>query len=309
MKKKIIVFFIMLFLLLLSYINKDITKEIIETKSENVETSNIEKEDNIKKVSINYNNKNETLELEEYVVGVLACEMPASFDIEALKALSVSARTYAVYKMYKNKDYVLKTTTKDQCYIDKETMKTKWKNNYEKYYNKILKATNETNNQILTYNDEPIIVFYFSISNGKTENVENVFSQKLDYLVSVDSSYDKKYNYKESTITIDLKDFYNKLNISKIENIDIEKTSSGRVNYIKINNTKYKGTTFRTMFNLKSTDFEIKINNDKVNIRTKGYGHGVGLSEYGANAMALEGFKYDEILSHYYKNTKLVNNY
>ena len=130
MKKKIIVFFIMLILLLLSYINKDITKEIIETKSENVETSNIEKEDNIKKVSINYNNKNETLELEEYVTGVLACEMPASFDIEALKALSVSARTYAVYKMYKNKDYVLKTTTKDQCYIDKETMKTKWKNNY-----------------------------------------------------------------------------------------------------------------------------------------------------------------------------------
>ena len=232
MKKKIIVFFIMLFLLLLSYINKDITKEIIETKSENVETLKNEKKDNIKKVSINYNNKNETLELEEYVTGVLACEMPASFDIEALKALSVSARTYAVYKMYKNKDYVLKTTTKDQCYIDKETMKTKWKNNYDKYYNKILKATNETNNQILTYNDEPIVAFYFSISNGKTENVENVFSQKLDYLVSVDSSYDKKYNYKESTITIDLKDFYNKLNISKIENIDIEKTSSGRVNYI-----------------------------------------------------------------------------
>ena len=126
--------------------------------------------------------------------------MPATFNNEALKAMAVAARTFALYKITTNKNYVLKSTTQDQCYIDESKMKKKWSSNYDKYYNKIKNAVNDTKNEYLTYNDKVIISFYFSISNGYTENCENVFSQKLDYLVSVDSSFDKTYNYKEKGI-------------------------------------------------------------------------------------------------------------
>ena len=311
MKTKFIVFFLMLFILLLTYINKEIIIEDkistnINTDTEKLLTSDINK---AKKVSLLYNDNQITMDLEEYVIGVVACEMPASFNIEALKALSVASRTYAMYKINRDENYILKTTTADQCYIDEDKMKEKWKDNYEKYLNKIKEAVNQTKNEILTYNNEPIIAFYFSISNGKTENVKNVFSQKLDYLVSVDSSYDKKYNYKEKTITISKNDFYKKLNINKIENIEIKKTISGRIDTISINDKTYKGTEFRKMFNLRSTDFNIEIEKENIIITTKGYGHGVGMSEYGANAMANEGYKYDEILYHYYLNTKIMNNY
>jgi len=263
--------------------------------------------DNTIYVSALVNNKKTDLSLEDYIVGVVSCEMPASFDIEALKAMSVAARTYALYKNERNK--TLKTTTDDQCYIDESAMKEKWKNNFDKYYNKINNAVNDTKGEYMTYNDKTIIAFYFSISNGKTENVENVFSQKLDYLVSVDSSWDKRNNSNEKDIKMKVSDFLKKLNINdnKINNIKIDRSNTNRINNIKINNKNYKGTKFRSLLNLKSTDIEIKYDNDYVYIHTVGYGHGVGMSQYGANYMAQDGYKYDDILKHYYKGVKIVN--
>ena len=259
--------------------------------------------DNTIYVSALVNNKKTDLSLEDYIVGVVSCEMPASFDIEALKAMSVAARTYALYKSERNK--TLKTTTDDQCYIDESAMKEKWKNNFDKYYNKINNAVNDTKGEYMTYNDKTIIAFYFSISNGKTENVENVFSQKLDYLVSVDSSWDKRNNSNEKDIKMKVSDFLKKLNIKN--NIKIDRSNTNRINNIKINNKNYKGTKFRSLLNLKSTDIEIKYDNDYVYIHTVGYGHGVGMSQYGANYMAQDGYKYDDILKHYYKGVKIVN--
>lgn len=310
MKKKFIVFFIMFVILIYSYKDKVIVGDNVFENDivdkDNVKDSKNSK-DNTIYVSALVNNKKTDLSLEDYIVGVVSCEMPASFDIEALKAMSVAARTYALYKSERNK--TLKTTTDDQCYIDEIAMKEKWKNNFDKYYNKINNAVNDTKGEYMTYNDKTIIAFYFSISNGKTENVENVFSQKLDYLVSVDSSWDKRNNSNEKNIKMKVSDFLKKLNINdnKINNIKIDRSNTNRINNIKINNKNYKGTKFRSLLNLKSTDIEIKYDNDYVYIHTVGYGHGVGMSQYGANYMAQDGYKYDDILKHYYKGVKIVN--
>ena len=299
--KRFIVFFIVFVCMIFSYVNKEksnvVLNEDIEIKKEEFN------------VNVSYNDEVINLELEEYVVGVVACEMPASFDDEALKAMSVAARTFALYKLENNKNYKLKSDTSDQCYISLSEMKDKCGNNFDKYYNKIKNIVYETKNEYMVYNDEVIISFYFSISNGYTENVENVFSQKLDYLVSVDSSWDKNSNYKSKDLKIKINDFFNKLGIDYSNNINIkyERSDTGRVNYLYINGNKFKGTKIRTLLSLRSTDFEISNDNEYVYIKTKGYGHGVGMSQYGANYMAKSGYKYDEILKHYYTDVEIVN--
>ena len=304
MKRKIIVFFILTFLLLLSYYDK---KENVNEVKKDIIISNKIKETNTQKVNIVYKNNTYELNLEDYVLGVVACEMPASFDIEALKAMSIAARTFALYKIKTNKNYKLSTTTKDQCYINEKQMKKNWGKNYEKNYNKIKKAVSETSNMYMTYKDKIIISFYFSISNGYTENCENVFSQKLDYLKSVDSSWDKDYSYKIKEVKFSEKDFLKKLKIndSKVKSVEIKKNKTNRASYVIVNGIKFKGTRFRTLLGLRSTDIEISVKSSKVYIKTKGYGHGVGMSQYGANAMAKKGYKYDEILKYYYKGIKI----
>lgn len=296
MRRKVIVFFIFLIIYFFST-NNNIDNKTDDFKEENQYVS-----------VLNNNNKINNIELEEYVIGVVACEMPASFDNEALKAMAVAARTYALYKMKQNKNYDVTTDTSSQCYITTNQMKSNWKNNYDKYYNKVKNAVEETNGEYMTYNDDIIIAFYFSITNGYTENCENVFSQKLDYLVSVPSSWDKDYSYKKENKKIELKDFLNKLNLIKIDNYKIYRYDTGRVKTIKINNKSYKGTQFRKLFNLKSADFDIDINDSYVIISTKGYGHGVGMSQYGAEAMSNRGYKYDEILKYYYTGIEIMNN-
>ena len=305
--KKIIVFLFVFVLLIISYKEKEYDLKIdnIEIKKEEkIET----KKSNVQKVSIVYKDKKEeTLNLEDYVVGVVACEMPASFDIEALKAMAVAARTFALYKIKTNKNYKLSTTTKDQCYITKSQMKKNWGKSYEKNYNKILKSVNETSNQYMTYNNKVIIAFYFSISNGYTENCENVFSQKLSYLRSVESKWDKEYSYKEKTVKMSEKEFLNGLNIkdNKVKSIKIINNKNNRAKYIYINGNKFKGTKFRSLLHLRSTDINIENKNGTIYITTKGYGHGVGMSQYGANSMAKKGYKYEEILKYYYSGIEL----
>ena len=305
--KKIIVFFIVFFMMLISYykkednIHKDNIVELYEDK--------IIEEDSKLFVNLFFDDDVITLDLEEYVVGVLACEMPASFDEEALKAMSVAARTFALYKINNNNNYILNSDVSDQCYISIEQMKLKWKNDFDKYYNKILNVVNKTKYEYMTYNDEVILSFYFAISNGYTENVENVFSEKLDYLVSVDSSWDSKYDFKSEIIKYSLDEFYSKLNINYSDDLSIEydKSVTNRINYIFVNGCKFKGTVFRKLLSLKSTDIEIIYEGDFVYIKTKGYGHGVGMSQYGANYMALNGYNYKDILKHYYTGIDIMN--
>ena len=305
--KKIIVFFIVFDVLVFSYYYKNTNQEVVK---KDFVVDNIKEEKNDYMIKINYNGKIEEIELEEYVVGVVSCEMPASFDYEALKSMAVAARTYALYKVNNKKGYVMKTTAVDQCYIDVDKMKTKWGSSFDKMYNKVKSAVNDTKYEFMTYKDDIIISFYFSISNGYTENCENVFSQKLDYLKSVSSEWDKDYNYKEKEVKYSIKDFLNKLSLTgnKIENISIDRTSTNSVTTININGKKFKGSKFKSLLSLRSTDIDIEYDEKNVYIKTKGYGHGVGMSQYGAHSMAKLGYKYDEILKYYYNGVEIVNN-
>lgn len=247
---------------------------------------------------------------EDYIIGVVAAEMPANFEIEALKAQAVAARSYVLKKIEQNKnnEYDILSSTMNQVYIDNNQMKAKWSNNYDEYLNKIKKAVIETKGQYLTYNGNVIEAFFFSTSSGKTENSEEVFSKALPYLRSVDSNWDNISPAFNSTNIFTLKEFYFDLNIPYNDKLNIniiETTSTGRIKKIKINNKEFSGNEIRNALKLKSTFFKIKLDKDKVIIETKGYGHGVGMSQYGAQAMAKNNYTYDQILKYYYQGVDI----
>lgn len=247
------------------------------------------------------------INLEEYVIGVIAGEMPASFDEEALKAQAIAARSYAINKINTSTtSYDVLTDITNQVYITIEQMQEKWGNDFNYYYEKIKNAVDATKGLVMTYDKEVISAYYFSMSNGYTEDVAAVFGGEKDYLVSVESSWDK--NVKNFTVltTISKEEFCTKLNI-ECNNIVINKIKRSDTNHVEtilVNNKEFKGTEIRSLLGLRSTDFTIEIDND-IKITTNGYGHGVGMSQYGANEMAKLGYTYDEILKYYYKNIEI----
>lgn len=243
------------------------------------------------------------IELEDYIVGVVAGEMPASFNEEALKAQAIAARTYAMYKMKNsNGTYDLVTDKTNQVYITEDKMKSLWQENFDYYFEKIKKAVYDTKDLIMTYNGDIILSLYFARSNGKTEDAIAVFGSNEEYLKSVESPEENL----TSEVTISKDKFCNKLNIScdAINISNVLKSSSGRINSLNINGKTFKGTEIRTLFDLKSTDFDITIDSE-IKFITKGYGHGVGMSQYGANKLAQNGKNYEEILKHYYQNINI----
>lgn len=253
----------------------------------------------------------EVVPFEDYVVGVLAGEMPVSFELEALKAQAVAARTYVMKKMSDNykKDYDIVDTVQNQVYLSEEDLKTKWQDKYQERINKIKTAVIETKGEYLSYEGKVIEAFFFSTSVGKTENSEDVFKEALPYLRSVDSSWDEEvspvFNDEEE---YSLQEFYDRLNLKYSDkiNLDIlETTSTGRIKKIKINNKEFTGSEIYKALDLRSTFFTINQTGSNVVIETKGYGHGVGMSQYGALAMAKKGYKYDEILKYYYQNIQI----
>lgn len=256
-------------------------------------------------IDILKNNNVDNAKLDNYVIGVVAAEMPATFSSESLKAQAVAARTFAYRKIINNSlDYDSLANDKGQAYISKEEMKNKWDSSYNEYYSKIKDAVLSTSGIIITKNNMPINAYYFSLSNGTTENSSAVFNDE-SYLVSVDSSWDKEQNNYEKTITISKDEFCNKLNIKgDIIINNIEKSNTNHVSNITINNVNFSGIDIRKKLNLRSTDFDIYID-DEIKIVTRGYGHGVGMSQYGANYLANNGKSYKEILNYYYKDIEL----
>lgn len=247
--------------------------------------------------------------LEDYVIGVVAGEMPAKFQEEALKAQAVAARSYIMYKIIRNqdKDYDVVDTVLNQVYMDDNDLKKKWGNDYEKYKNKIEKAVRSTAYQYITYNGEVADALFFSTSSGFTENSEEVFVSKVHYLQSVKSEWDEISPVFSETIEFNKNDFCKKLQImvnSKINIEVIDITSAGKVKKIKINEKTFTGSEIVNILGLRSSNFTITID-DKVIVNTKGYGHGVGMSQYGAEGMARAGYKYDEILTYYYTDVKI----
>lgn len=247
------------------------------------------------------------IDLEEYVIGVVAGEMPASFNMEALKAQAVASRTFALYKMENVPNYVLSTTINDQVYLTMDQMKSKWGSDFLYYYDRVKQAVQETKGEIITYQGSIIISYYFAISNGYTDDALAVFNEDRDYLQSVESSWDKNYSAYSSIRNISKDDFCTNLGIScdTITIDNIVRADNHYVREITINNTTFTGNEFFSKLALKSMDFEVQINGDNVTIQTYGFGHGVGMSQYGAQGMAQEGYNYKDILTYYYKNTEI----
>lgn len=248
--------------------------------------------------------------IEEYVVGVVAGEMPINFKIEALKAQAVAARSYVMKQIEKNinNEYDVVDTVMNQVYLDKEHLMAVWNSSYIENINKIKLAVLSTKGEYLSYDGKVAEALFFSTSPGLTENSEEIFISKEPYLRSVVSTWDEISPVYNTTITYSLKEFYRLLNLNYQKSLKVEileNTSTGRIKRLKINSNELTGNYICSKLSLNSTFFEIIQDGEKVIIKNKGYGHGVGMSQYGAEGMAREGYTYQDILKYYYKNIEI----
>ncbi|WPX09043.1 stage II sporulation protein D [Anaerocellum danielii] len=270
-------------------------------------------------------NRIEKILLEEYVIGVVAAEMPAEFNLEALKAQAVASRTYAARKIVgkalhngyeEKKVYLCDDFSHCQAYIDVSEMKQKWGKDFEKYYSKIRKAVDQTKGQVLVYKGRIIDSLYHAASGGKTEDAKEVFGRNIPYLKSVVSrgeeacpKFSGEFYYTYDEFIERLKSYFPGLRIDS-SNISsqikvVERTSTGRVKTVKVGNTILNGNQFRNVFGLYSTEFWIYPDKRGLRIHTRGYGHGLGMSQWGANNLARQGKNYKQILLYYYQNVKI----
>ena len=263
----------------------------------------------------------EEVELDTYLCNVVSAEMPVDFHIEALKAQAIVARTYTIYKI-NNKKHPNADICDDsnccQAWISKDKRLERWEEGKrEENWNKIETAVNLTSGKIITYNNQPINAFFHSNSGGITELPVNVWGggNNLPYLQIVETSGEDTYNQFSSEVNLTNDELLNKLkekysdvkiNFEDDEEIKIlEYTDSKRVKTVKFGNINISGTETRSILGLKSTNFEIIKEKDRVIFKVKGYGHGVGMSQTGADSMAKQGKNYEEIIKHFYAGIEI----
>lgn len=250
-------------------------------------------------------NKTETVALESYVAGVVAGEMPASFEQEALKAQSVAARTFL-----QSRGMTVTDTVEDQVYKNDEELQQQWGDAYEANKKKIEAAVAATAGEVLTYEGALITAAFFSSGNGQTENAEDYWQSETPYLISVASPWDQEAPNFEQKKELPKQEAEQKLGVSLPDEGEagtvLSRTEGGRVKEIQIGGKTFTGRDIRETLGLPSADFTLAIENGKLTAYTKGYGHGVGMSQYGANGMAKEGYTYKEILTHFYPGTELT---
>lgn len=264
--------------------------------------------DNACEITITVSGNDIPMDLEEYVIGVVAAEMPANFNLEALKAQAIAARTY-VLKTTNYGQEQIEPTVEKQVFYDDDTRKENWEASYEEYEKKVRQAVESTAGEIINYNGELITAMFHSMSNGMTESAKNYSGADLPYLQSVASS-DFQYadNY-ETQKTFTLNEWNHLLNVNwtidHFKNLRLKRNNTGRVETVTMKDKEWTGREIRTLLDLRSTDFRIDVENGQIVVTTEGYGHGVGMSQYGADAMADNGATAHEILQHYYKNTSI----
>ena len=282
----------------------DIYNKVNEEENDKTEEKQVK--ETIENAITLYRSNGEILNLtiNEYLIGAVAGEMPASFNIEALKAQAVVSRTYLL-KRIKNNNIIIDSTMQ-QVYKDNNELKNMWKNDFDKYYSKIKKAVLDTDKIAIYYNGDYIDALYHSTSNGYTLNSENVWSNAIPYLKSVESKWDLNASSYLKNTNKDIAYVLSLFGIDDINKIQIvSRDDTNHVKEIKVGDKIYKGTVFRSLLKLRSTDFDIMVNDNSVVFITRGFGHGVGMSQYGANGMANEGYNYIDILNHYYTNVSI----
>lgn len=259
----------------------------------------------------------EKVPLENYLIGVVAAEMPAEFKEEALKAQALAARTYIVNRLISKdtmgvpKGAQVTDTQIHQVYMNDEEMRRDWGKDYSWKKEKVVEAVQATSGQILTYEGKPIDALFFSTGNGYTENSEDYWSGSFPYLRSVSSPWDKKSPKFSNQKVLTVKEFESKLGVkigsgSTIGKI-VARTTGKRVGQVDFNGKVLTGKAIRDKLDLKSSDFAWERKGNNIVITTKGFGHGVGMSQYGANGMAEEGSDYKEIVKHYYQGVEITS--
>lgn len=266
----------------------------------------------------------ETMELNgrEYIVYVVAGEMPASFEDEALKAQAVAAFTYAYRRKISNsadKKHIGAELCTDsshcKAFSDKEEMKERWGDEYEKNFKKITDAVNSVYGEYMIYGGKPIDAVFHSLSSGNTEAAEDVWGNKIPYLLSVESPDGNSENalsrveFTKSEFKNIVKAFNEEAEFDGDEKewlSNITRSESGGIITAELCGIPVSGRSIRKLFNLRSTNFELVYEDGNFVFTVKGYGHGVGMSQYGANLLAQEGKTYREILSHYYTDIEFT---
>ena len=260
-------------------------------------------------------NEIEEVKIDDYLCNVVSAEMPADYELEALKAQAIVARTYTIYKVqnkkHENAD-ICDDSTCCQAWVSKENRLERWEETKrEDNWKKIQQCVNETKGKIITYNNQPINAFFHANSGGTTELPVNVWGGSgLPYLQVVQTAGEEGYTQYSSEVDLTQEELINKLK-TKYEDIQIdfnndedvkilEHTDSNRVKTVRFGNHELSGVETRTLLGLKSTNFEIKKENNQIKFSVKGYGHGVGMSQTGANTMAKQGKNCEEIIKHFY---------
>ena len=340
--KKILIYscaFILIFFILPAICTIAPKEPLKEANSNNVEEEKInhetENKENTSVSEYNYEkyktikllhtatNEVEELNIDEYLYGVVASEMPVNFEVEALKAQAIVARTYTIYQIIHNT-----TQHKDgdvcdnyaccQAWISKEERFSKWNaNEAEANWQKLVGAVNATKGKIIAYQGQPINAFFHANSGGITESSLNIWGGiDYPYLKSVETSGEQEYNQYNSEMIFTKEELNNKIK-EKYQDFSIdyeqedcikilEYTSSGRIKTIKIGNKEFAGTEIRAILGLKSTNFTFSVNGENIIFSVIGYGHGVGMSQTGADALARNGMKSDEIIKHFYTDVEII---
>lgn len=284
------------------------------------------KDDKFKKIKVLHTkeNKIEELDLEEYLLGVVSAEMPANFEMEALKAQAVVARTYTINKIENSKGKHENADICDdynccQAWTSKENRLARWnEDKREENWKKIEEAVYSTAGKIATYNGKAINAFFHSNSGGKTEEVSNVWGgENLPYLQSVETSGEDAYSQYESEVNLTKEEFENKIKEKHSEFVIdyndkecikvIEYTNGNRIKTIKIGNLELSGVEVRNLIGLRSANFKTEISENNIKFSVKGYGHGVGMSQTGADSLAKQGKNHEEIIKHFYKGVEITN--
>lgn len=259
--------------------------------------------------------------LEEYLLGVVSAEVPASYSMEAIKAQAVAARTYSLYSISHggcntnpNAD-ICTSSSCCQAYRTESQLRERWGDEYAYYRSCMEKALMDTAGEVLLYNNKPIDAMYHASSGGYTENSENVYANEIPYLRSVESPHEVGSRLTGER-TYSLEEFVSAANGAKPDaDLTVESLSeqvkvlsnypSGRVERMQLGDVEITGKQARKIFSLDSALFTLEITDSKVIFHTKGFGHGVGMSQSGANGMALNGADYKTILLHYYTGVTL----
>jgi stage II sporulation protein D len=267
-------------------------------------------------VTLSKEDKVVAVPLEDYVRGVVASEMPMTFQPESLRAQALAARTYIISRVKKNRAKVT-DTVKDQVYATDETLKQRWGSNYDANMHKITTAVDSTKNKIITYQGKPIYAAFFSTSNGHTENSEDYFIQPYPYLRSVASPWDKQSpKYKRTktvTLTVMLRRLENhtgkRIAIATLTQTNgmktLKRTTGKRIATLRVGDQVFTGREVREALGLASSDFKWLVHGEKITFTTYGFGHGVGMSQWGANLLAEQGKKAEEIIHYYYRGVEI----